>query len=216
MALLPTNQRDQIMVVVCIVALGLAGTYYMYLWTPKNEQLALLQTRVDTLTARNEVSRSEVASGTASKLRAEADEFSRALAVMRQLVPVANEVPTLLDQISTAARQAGLDIADVTPLGVVSGDVFDTYRYRMGVTGSYHRIARFLSNVGSLTRIVAPMNLNVLPSGRDAKTYRVRPSEALLDATFEIQTYVAKTAAPVIGPAPAPAANGGGTSTKTQ
>jgi type IV pilus assembly protein PilO len=206
MALLPTNQRDQIMVAICVVALGLAGAYYYYLWSPKNEQLAILRTRIDTLTAQNDVARREVARGTASKLRAEADEFGRMLGVMRQLVPVANEVPTLLEQISTAARRTGLDIADVTPMGVITGEVFDTYRYKMGVTGSYHRIAQFLDNVGSLTRIVAPMNLTLLPSSRDVRNQRLRPGEALVDASFEIQTFVAKTAPPPVTPA--------GTSTK--
>lgn len=208
MALLPSNQRDQIMLVVCIAALGLAGAYYMYLWQPKQEQLATLQARIDSLDLQNENARREVASGAAAKLRAEADEYGRVLAVMRQLVPVANEVPTLLDQISTAARQAGLEIGDVQPLGVISGDVFDTYRYKMGVTGSYHRIGRFLTNVGSLTRIVAPMNLSLLPTARDTKTMRVRPNEAILDANFEIQTYVAKTAPPAPATKIAPATKG--------
>jgi type IV pilus assembly protein PilO len=203
MALLPSNQRDQIMLVVCVLAIGLAGAYYQYLWSPKNDQLTLLRARVDTLVAQNEIAQRSVASGTAAKLRAEAEEYSRVLNVMRQLVPVANEVPTLLDQVSTAARQAGLDIGDVTPLGVIGGDVFDTYRYKMAVTGPYHRIGRFLSNVGSLTRIIAPMNVSLLPSARDSRTVRLRPGEALLDAQFEIQTYVAKTSAPA---APAPAA----------
>jgi len=193
MALLPTNQRDQIMLVVCVLALGLAGAYYQYLWSPKNDQLTTLSARVDTLVAQNEVAQRTVASGTAAKLRAEAEEYGRMLGVMRQLVPVANEVPTPLDQVSTAARQAGLDIGDVTPLGVIGGDVFDTYRYKMAVTGPYHRIARFLSNVGSLTRIVAPMNLSLLPTSRDVKSLRISPKEQMLDANFEIQTYVAKT-----------------------
>jgi len=192
------------MVVACIAALGLAGAYYMYLWSPKNEQLALLKTRIDTLEIKNENARREIARGTASKLKAEADEFGRMLTQMRQLVPVANEVPTLLEQISTAARRTGLDIADVTPLGVINGDVFDTYRYKMGVTGSYHRIAAFLTNVGSLTRIVAPMNLSLLPTARDMKNQRVRQGESILDASFEIQTFVAKTSAP---PTQAPAAS---------
>jgi type IV pilus assembly protein PilO len=210
MALFPTNQRDQIMVVVCVLALGLAGAYYQYLWSPKNAELTTLQARVDTLLVQNEIAQRSVASGTAAKLRAEADEYGRMLGVMRQLVPVANEVPTLLDQVSTAARQAGLDIGDVTPLGVIAGDVFDTYRYKMGVTGSYHRIARFLSNVGSLTRIIAPMNLSLLPTARDTKTMRPRAGESVLDASFEIQTYVAKAsapAAPAVAPAGAPASS---------
>jgi Tfp pilus assembly protein PilO len=190
MALLPTNQRDQILLVACIVSLGLVYVYYEYLWTPKSEQLALMQARVDTLVATNKIAQQEVARGTAGKLKAEAEEYGRMLGIMRQLVPVANEVPTLLDQISTAARRTGLDLADVTPLGVIGGQIFDTYRYRIGVSGPYHRIAKFLDN------IVAPMNLSVFPSGRPNQ--RARAGERLLDASFEIQTYVAKTAAPAV------------------
>jgi type IV pilus assembly protein PilO len=198
MALLPTTQRDQILLVACIASLGLVYVYYEYLWTPKSEQLAFMQARVDTLVATNKIAQQEVARGTAGKLKAEAEEYGRMLGIMRQLVPVANEVPTLLDQISTAARRTGLDLGDVTPLGVIGGQIFDTYRYRIGVSGPYHRIAQFLDNVGSLTRIVAPMNLTVFPSGRPNQ--RPRPNERVLDASFEIQTYVAKTAAPTFTP----------------
>ena len=116
------------------------------------------------------------------------------LVLFRQLVPVANEVPTLLDQISTAARQVGLELGGVNPQGVIPGEIFDTYRYQVGVAGSYHRIAQLLNNIGSLTRIVAPMNLALNPSATTGP--RVRANEQLLTATFEIQTYVAKTAMP--------------------
>jgi type IV pilus assembly protein PilO len=199
MALLPANQRDQVMVIVCVVALGLAGVYYMYLWSPKNEELAIAQARIDTLTVQNETARREMARGNAGRLRQEADEYARMLSLMRQLVPTANEVPTLLDQISTAARRVGLDIGGVEPLGIVPGDVFDTHKFNLSVTGSYHRIAEFLANVGSLTRIVAPMNLQLAPTAKDMTKMRIVPGESILDAKFEIQTYVAKTAASVTG-----------------
>lgn len=194
MALLPSNQRDQIMVIVCVAALGLAGVYYQYLWSPKNETLALLQTRVDSLTASNEIARREMARGNAGRLREEADEYGRMLVQMRQLVPTANEVPALIDNISTAARRVGLDLGPMEPMGVVSGDVFDTHKWKMSVTGPYHRVAEFLANVGNLTRIVAPMNVTLVPTTR--QTVQRRPGEQLLDANFEIQTYVAKVAAP--------------------
>jgi type IV pilus assembly protein PilO len=124
---------------------------------------------------------------------------------MRQLVPLANEVPTLLDQISTAARRTGLELGAVTPLGIIPGEIFDTHRYNMTVTGPYHRIADFLGNVGSLTRIVAPMNLSLRPSGRAA--VRVGPREQRLDASFEVQTFVAKMGA---APSRPVGAQGGG------
>lgn len=194
MALLPQNQRDQIMLIVCVALLGLGYVFYTYMWTPKDTALTLLQARVDTLKAENERSRKDIARGTHIKIRQEAAEYGRLLGVMRQLVPVANEVPVLVDQISTAARLAGLELSDITPLQTITGDVFDTYRYRIGVTGPFHRVARFLDNVGSLTRIVAPMNLSLTPTGKQRP--KVGPNEQLLDAGFEIQTYVAKTAPP--------------------
>src|SRR5256885_9668575 len=191
MALLPSTQRDQLLLVACVALLGGVYAYYEYVWSPKSEQIDQVQQRVDTLQSYNEVARREIASGAAAKLRREAEQYSRLLVIMRQLVPVANEVPTLLDQVSTAARRTGLDLGDVTPLNVIYGDIFDTYRYRIGVSGPYHRIAQFLNNVGSLTRIIAPMNLSIAPTSR--QNVRVRAGERVLDASFEIQTYVAKT-----------------------
>jgi Tfp pilus assembly protein PilO len=203
MAGLPQNQRDQIMLIVCVAMLGLGYVYYSYMWTPKSAALQALADRVDTLHAENERSERDLKRGTAAKIKVEAEEYARMLLVMRQLVPVANEVPTLLDQISTAARQTGLEIADVAPLPGIPGPVFDTYRYRLSVTGPYHRIARFLNNIGSLTRIVAPMNVSLAPSNKP--NLKPRPGEQMLDAGFEIQTYVAKTAPPVVA-----ATTGGG------
>lgn len=199
MGLMPETQRDKLMAILCVMFLGGGYVYYEYLHTPKSAQLETLQVRVENLEEANGIIREEVARGTEKRLRAEADMYGRLLGVMRQLVPIANEVPTLLDQISTAARQAGLEIGEVTPLSVISGEVFDTHRYRMGVTGSYHRIARFLSNVGSLTRIVAPMNVAVAPTGRTDR--KGRPQEQLLDATFEVQTFVVKRPPPPTTPA---------------
>lgn len=186
------TQRDQAMVGVCVVAAGLAFAYWNYMWSPKNEALATLQTRIETLTEQNEKARLDVARGTAAKIREEAEQLGRVLSVMRRLVPVANEVPTLLEQISTAARQTGLELGEVTPLGIIPGEVFDTHRYKMSVVGPYHRVARFLDNVGSMTRIVAPMNVSMGPTTRT--TVRQRAGEQNLDLSFEIQTYVARTA----------------------
>jgi type IV pilus assembly protein PilO len=202
MALIPTEKRDQIMLGVCIAALGLTYAFYQYVYTPKGAELDTLQARVEKLEQDNESIRKEIARGTAAKLKEEADMYGRMLAQMRQLVPVSNEVPALLDQISNAARQTGLELGGITPLSTIPGEVFETHRYNMGVTGTYHRIGRFLDNVGSLTRIMAPMNLQLRAASRPG--VKPRPNEMLLDASFEIQTYVLKTA-----PRPAAPSAGG-------
>jgi type IV pilus assembly protein PilO len=164
-------------------------------WSPRTEELNVTQARVDTLLVSNQRAKSELAQGKTDQLRAEADRYAQDLEVMRRLVPTGNEVPALLEQVSTAARRAGLDLSTVEPQPVVIGDQFDTYRYKLSVFGSYHQVAEFLTNVGSLTRIVAPVNMSLAVTlDQTALKTRRRADQAVLDTDFEIQTYVAKNA----------------------
>jgi type IV pilus assembly protein PilO len=191
MALLPTDRKDQTKLLVAIVFLAAAGLYFNFIYTPKTATLAALQTHVDSLDAMNQRAKLDVARGSIDKLRAQSAEFGSEMEIMRQLVPTGNEVPALLESVSTAARTVGLDISSVSPDGVIQGDQFDTYKYKLGVTGPYHKIAQFLTNVGTLRRIVAPINLTLVVS--NAPQRNRDPSVQLLDATFDIQTYVAHT-----------------------
>jgi type IV pilus assembly protein PilO len=193
MALLPVRDRDKYALVAIVVAIGLMYAYYTYLWEPKDVELTASQTHVDSLVVVNQRAKSELAQGKTQELKAEAERFSNDLEVMRRLVPTGNEVPALLEQVSTAARRVGLDIADVTPLPLLQGDQYDAYKYRLSMRGDYHQIGTLLTNIGSLQRIVAPINLTLAPVTVAAgqKRARVQPVEA----RFEIQTYVARQVA---------------------
>ena len=190
MALLPQNPRDQKLLILAVLAVGLAGVYQQLVWTPKNVELTTLEVRLDTLDSLNRIAKLEVAKGNSAKMKTEAEAFGRELSVLRRLVPTENEVPALLESISSAARRAGLEISEVQPDGVVNGDQFDTYRYKLGVTGPYHQIGEFLTNVASLPRIVAPINVALTPTTRTGEL-RPKKNEQFLDAKFQVQTYVA-------------------------
>lgn len=213
MALLPPRNRDKYMLLVIVAALGLSAAYYMYMWSPRNEELDASQGHIDSLLVINQRAKSELAQGKTNELKAEAERFVGDLEVMRKLVPTGNEVPALLEQVSTAARRVGLDIADVQPLPVLSGDQYDAYKYKMSVRGAYHQIGVLLANVGSLQRIVAPINLTLTAAPADPRAQKRSKTQAI-EARFEIQTYVARTVevAPVktVKPAAAPGAKAGG------
>ncbi len=176
------------MVIVAVAAIAL---YFNFVWTPNGAKLATLQTHVDSLNQMNQRAKVDVARGSIDKLRAQADEYGAEVEIMRQLVPTGNEVPALLASVSTAARRVGLDVSSFAPDGVVQGDQFDTYKFRLSVVGPYHKIGDFLTNVGELRRIVAPINLVL--AFAPAQTRNIDPSVRMLTATFDIQTYVAHT-----------------------
>jgi type IV pilus assembly protein PilO len=189
MPLLPTNQRDQLMLVGIIASLGLVYLFYEYRYSPKSEELEGVREHVEALENVNQAAKTALARGSVSQLQEDAERHRRDLQAIRQLVPTANEVPVLLDQISTAARRVGLELSDVNPEPVINGDFFDVYRYRISITGDYHTVAEFLSNVGSLTRVVAPINVQLAPTTKIGRV--ARRDQALIDANLQLQTYVA-------------------------
>jgi type IV pilus assembly protein PilO len=198
MAGLPQSQRDQAMLLVGIVGLALAGLYYYFVYEPKSQELVTLTERVEALDAQNQRAKAIVSRGSVEELQAEAARLKDNLDLMRTLVPVSNEVPALLDQILGAARRTGIEFSNFQPSGTIQGEQFDTYRFRMSLQGSYHQIGDLLTAIGSLRRIIAPINLSLAPAPTGGtRVRRARepdPEQPMLTATFDIQTYVVKTA----------------------
>jgi type IV pilus assembly protein PilO len=188
------TKREQTLAAIGLVAVLIAGAYWYFLYQPKAAELAVQQAHVDSLELKNQQARADIAQGSLQKLRAQAVEYEQSLKVMRQLVPRSNEVPALLEDMSTAARRVGLDLATVEPMPVLPGEQFDTYRYKLAVIGGYHAVGQFLSNVGSLNRIIAPVTLSIKihPVAQNTKA-RVKSGESLIDTEFQVQTYVART-----------------------
>jgi type IV pilus assembly protein PilO len=189
------TKREQTLVAVAAFAVLLAGAYWYFFYSPKRAELAALGTRIIALEQANQQARADVAQGSVERLRAEVARDARTLEIMQTLVPARNEVPSLLEDISTSARRVGLDLATVEPLPVIPGEDFDTYRYRLAVIGHYHAIGQLLTNVGSLRRIVAPVTLEVKPhtaTRRAGQQSRATPERPSLETTFQVQTYVSR------------------------
>jgi type IV pilus assembly protein PilO len=177
-----------------VAAVLVLALYWYFLYKPKAQELNATQVHVDSLDRKNQQAKADIATGSLQKLRAQSAEYEQSLKVMRQLVPRSNEVPALLEDISTAARRVGLDLATVEPMPVLPGEQFDTYRYKLAVIGGYHPVGQFLSNVGSLNRIIAPVTMVIkLHPIADKTKARTRKGESLIDTEFQVQTYVART-----------------------
>jgi type IV pilus assembly protein PilO len=195
MALLANmTKREQSLVGIGVAAVLVLAAYWYFLYKPKAQELTATQVHVDSLDRKNQQAKADIASGSLQKLRAQSAEYEQSLKVMRQLVPRSNEVPALLEDISTAARRVGLDLATVEPMPVLPGEQFDTYRYKLAVIGGYHPVGQFLSNVGSLNRIIAPVTMAIKLHPAQGRTKaRTKKGESVIDTEFQVQTYVART-----------------------
>jgi type IV pilus assembly protein PilO len=189
---MPKTQAEQLKVIVGVLGLIAAALYWYLVYNPKTATLNTVQTTVEKLDSTNQIAKTEMARGSVSQLRQQALEYAENLVLMRRLVPASNEVPLLIDQVSQSARRVGLDVGAIEPMGAEIGTDFDAHKYRLRIAGSYHAIAEFLTNVGSLPRIVVPVQLALQAA---PGTNRERTAAT----TFELHTYVARTAPPNTG-----------------
>jgi Tfp pilus assembly protein PilO len=162
----------------------------------QGEHVQAVRDTIATLEAQTDSAKQELARGTMDDLRRRLDQYRSSLVLLRQLVPERSEVPNLLDDISTRAKMRGVNLAQVVPQPEESGPApFNTDRYQMQVIGHYDQIGQFLADIASLKRVIVASDIAVNPA-QDATAKALGDSTgALLEAKFQIRTYV-KSAAP--------------------
>jgi len=184
-----------------LALLALIIPYNMYLLGPRQEANAELQTRVESLETVNRRASVLAAQG-GGDLEERLALYEAHVAQLEELIPGREEVPVLLDDIGTRARLMSVDMRELQPQPREPGEHYDRTAYNMAVVGEYHAVARFLTEVASLSRIVTPTQVEVSLFGQPQQ---YRELESPVQAVFRIETYVL----PEPGANPAPAQIGG-------
>lgn len=157
----------------------------------REERVVAMRDTIAQLEASTDSAKRELARGTVEDLRNRLDTYRGSLALLRRLVPERNEVPNLLDDISSRGRIRGVTLSQVVPLPVEAGPVpFDTYKYNMSVIGRYDQIGQFLADVASLQRIIVPYDLTLDQANTAAAKALGDTTGALLEAKFQVRTFV--------------------------
>jgi type IV pilus assembly protein PilO len=153
--------------------------------------VAAIRDTIATLDAATDSAKKELARGTVADVRKRLESYRGSLSLLRRLVPERNEVPNLLDDISTRSKIRGVTLSQVVPQQVEAGPApFDTYKYNMSVIGKYDQIGQFLADVASLQRIIVPYDLTVTAASSAAAKALGDSTGAMLEAKFQIRTYV--------------------------
>jgi type IV pilus assembly protein PilO len=159
--------------------------------TARQAKVVAIRDTIAHFEAATDSAKKELARGTVADVRKRLETYRASLALLRRLVPERNEVPNLLDDISTRSKIRGVTLSSVVPQPVEPGPMpFDTYKYNMSVIGRYDQIGQFLADVASLQRIIVPYDLTVAAANSSSAKALGDSTGSMLEAKFQIRTFV--------------------------
>lgn len=182
----PTDPIQRNWMLAGLVMLVLIVPFRMYYLTPQNEELDVVRDRLETLDIQNRQAGVILARG-GQDLEERMALYERHVARLEELIPAQEEVPVLLDNIQAAARAADVEMQGLDPEPTEVAGPYNRTGYQMSVVGEYHDVARFLTEVASLSRIVTPVQVEV-ELFNSPQTFPDMQSPVL--ASFRIETYV--------------------------
>src|SRR5207249_1314086 len=174
------------MLLITLVMLIVGYVFWTYWEQPTAAQIATANAEIDSLQVIIDKAKQDLASGTVEDLRRKVEQYQALLGVMRRLVPEKNEVPALIDDISTKSKVRGVTIGRFEPLAVDATAPFDTYRYRLEILGHYDQLGEFLSDIASLPRIVVPQDVVLRAAQQQAQRILNDTLGSLLEAQVGI------------------------------
>ncbi len=155
------------------------------------EHVVAVRDTIALFEAATDSAKKELARGSIADVRSRLESYRSSLLLLRRLVPERNEVPNLLDDISTRSKIRGVTLSQVVPQPVESGPApFNTYSYNMSVIGKYDQIGQFLADVASLQRIIVPYNLSIGAANAQSAKALGDSTGSMLEARFQVRTYV--------------------------
>lgn len=193
MALLPTNSSSQKKLLIGLIPLLGLLAYHQLAHGKKVTEVEVMEDRLEQLTVTNNAAKFLAAQG-GPELERKLAIYEQHMRQLEELIPKREEVAELLYAVTLRSQSAGVDLTKMSPEAQDPSPFYTRQIYEMGVRGTYHDVGLFLSEIGSLSRIVTPTQLKITVPPQPETNRRGEP---LVDASFRIVTYVIPDAATV-------------------
>ncbi|NJD19983.1 MAG: hypothetical protein FIA95_11975 [Gemmatimonadetes bacterium] len=195
----PTDPKQRNYLLVAVLLLAAIYPFYAFWYKGRREEVTALQTRLETLEDQNRRAQVLAARG-GGDLEERLALYERQVGKLEELIPAAEEVAGLLDDISVRGVQAGVEVSLIEPEPAEPGTFYTKTSYQMRVVGEYHAVAAFLTDIASLSRIITPRDVEI---ELFQSPERFPEYESPIQATFRIETYVLPETTPGSAAAPA-------------
>jgi len=146
---MPNNQK---LAIVGGVVIAILASFFYFVYSPNRETLKARHEELSKLRAQYNEQQKVLADLPRFKkeLRELQDRFEDSL----KMLPNSREIPSLLTNISTLAKECGLEIMLFQPKPEVPQDFYSEIPVEMKVVGKYHDYGYFFDKLSNLPRIV--------------------------------------------------------------
>jgi len=133
---------------------------YIYLgWMPLQDNITRVQRNVDG--EQRILTRNLRIAKDLPRKKKEFAKLEKQLKVALNMLPKKSQIPDLLEGVTRAGTNSGLEFSTFKPLGEINKQFYAEVPVDLSVTGSYRQLATFLKRVGQMPRIVDVKNLTL-------------------------------------------------------
>ena len=178
---LPKGARIGIAVAPAVIILVI---FIMLIVVPKTKEIK--QLKADISVQENDIQKSQAMAAKLDILKVENEKLKKRLTELKEQLPEGNEVSSLLKQISGVAAKSDVDIQTWKPEGKKAhpSGIVEEIPFSITLTGTYHQLGYFFSNITRLNRIV---NFSDIKLGNP----QAQKNEAMLTISFRASTFSA-------------------------
>ena len=156
--ILELSKPKKIGLLITLILLVLA-LYYTFLYAPQAASISDLTEQISNLRA-DQQKKKRIAANQ-GKLRQERSRLDAQLKEAIATLPAQKEIPDLLRNISTKARESGLEIILFRPRGENYQEFYAEIPIDIAARGDFHSITAFFDEVGRMDRIVNITNIEL-------------------------------------------------------
>ena len=135
------------------------AAYFYFGWMPVQDQITQQQQQVEQ--QRLILQRNQRLAKDLPRKRKEYAQLEKQLTVALAMLPKQSEIPDLLENVSWAGKDSGLEFHVFKPEAEVSKQFYAEVPVNLDVSGSYGQMLTFLKRVGEMPRIVDISNLTL-------------------------------------------------------
>lgn len=140
-------------------------SYVYFGWLPLQESIERQQQQVEM--QRVLLKRNQMLARDLPKKREEFAKLESQLKVALNMLPKKSQIPDLLENVSWAGKDSGLEFTVFTPQSERVKQIYAEVPVAVDMTGSFRQMMTFLKRVGEMPRIVSVRNLTVSSKGGD-------------------------------------------------